>query len=121
MVPEGPRRPFPLGRRAVVLGGILLAGVCAALSLDLSGGSLFTGTGLDKVLDFFSHAFSPALAYEEPVSGAPPLLWATLDAARKTIIFAAAAMSLSLVIGIVLGLLPDLEQLGRFPTIPVHL
>ena len=61
--------------------------------------------GLGVVLRFFGQALSPALSYEAEFvpAGAPPLRWNAVEAAGVTVVFAAAAMSLALVLGLVLG------------------
>jgi phosphonate transport system permease protein len=100
------RRPFPIGRRGLVLLSIGAAGAWAFLHLGLGRGTDHSaGGGLSACLDFFSHAFSPALDYESSSvpADATPFLVGVLDAMRRTVVFAAAAMSLSLVIGVVLG------------------
>jgi phosphonate transport system permease protein len=62
--------------------------------------------GLRIVGSFFSAMLRPALAYEAPVpDGTPPLLLAAVGAARRTVEFAAAAMSLALIAGLLLGYL----------------
>lgn len=60
---------------------------------------------IGAALEFVSDAAHPALVYEsESVPrGAPPLLVKALLGARTTVVFAAAATSLALVIGAVLG------------------
>jgi len=101
------RRPFPAGRRAGVLLVLLAAGIASFVALDLSPASLVPSRGgLDVFLSFVARAARPALTYEGSfVPGdAEPLLWKALHAARRTLIFAAAAMSLSLILGILLGI-----------------
>jgi len=99
-------RPFPVGRRGLVLLSIGAAGVWAFLHLGLHRGSdVSPGRGFGAFVDFFASAFSPALDYESASvpAGATPFLLVVLDAVRRTVVFAAAAMSLSLVVGVVLG------------------
>lgn len=108
MAPERPvpQRPFPLRTRGAVLLGLLLAGVWAFLHLDLTFAQLTPGQGgLEIAGEFFSRALTPAISSEADFvpPGTPPLLLASLDAAASTLIHAAAAMSLALVLGIVLG------------------
>ena len=57
--------------------------------------------------EFFGRALSPALTYESAtvVPDAPPLLVKALEAAHQTLVFAGAAVSLALVIGLPLGFL----------------
>lgn len=98
-------RPFPVGRRGLVLLLILAAAAASWAALGLSPRGLVPHAGgLEIVRDFFAAALSPALDYEEPPPpGTMPLPLKALDAARRTLVFAAAAMTLSIVIGIVLG------------------
>lgn len=97
--------PGLFGARSLVLLAILIAGLGAALALDLSLGGLIPGPGGRRVAaDFFAHALTPALTYEDAVpAGTRPLLAKALVAAKDTVVFAAAAMSLALILGIVLG------------------
>lgn len=103
----GARRPAPIGRRGVVIFGLVLAAVWAAWGLGLSPAGLWPkGNGLAILRDFASAALDPAFTYEGEVpAGTTPLPWKVLDAVRRTVIFAAAGMSLALVIGFVLGVL----------------
>ena len=106
MAPERPAAPLPVGMRGIVLLSILAAGLAAYLALGLSPSGLVPSEGgWDHFVGFFSRAFTPALDYESTSvpAGATPLLVQTLEAARRTVVFAAAAMSLALVIGILLG------------------
>jgi len=101
-------RPFPIGTRAVVLSAIGLSGIAAYAALGLTAGDLVpSGGGLSILGDFFSRAFTPALTYEGSFvpTGAPPFLLVVLDGARRTVVFAVGAVSLSLVYGLVLGFL----------------
>ncbi len=95
-----------LSPRRLVLLMISAAGLWAYLYLGIGPGDLLPGTGQAKALTgFFSRALSPALDYESGfvARDAAPLLLNALDAARRTVVFAAAAMSLALVAGVVLG------------------
>ena len=108
MAPEAavPNRPFPVGRRGWVLLAILAAGVASYVVLDISVGGLIPSKGgLGIVLKFLSRSVTPALTYESTLvpEDAQPLLVQALNAARRTLVFAAAAMSLSLILGILLG------------------
>jgi phosphonate transport system permease protein len=89
-----------------VLLAIALASLWAAFELDLDPRQLIPGDGgLGVAREFFGRALDPALDYEAAFvpEGARPLLVKALDAARTTVVFAAAAMGLSLVLGLVLG------------------
>ena len=90
--------------RRVVLAGILAAGVASAFYLDLSPANLVPGEGgLEVTGRFFAAALKPALESESGSGRAIlPNAW---HAARDTVIFAAAGMSLALVLGLVLGFL----------------
>jgi phosphonate transport system permease protein len=84
---------------------LVLLGLAAAVALDLSPAGLAPKEGGLRLLgEFMSHALSPALDYEStPPDGAPPIIAKALEAARRTVVFAAAGMSLALVVGLVLG------------------
>jgi phosphonate transport system permease protein len=103
-------RPAPPGwmprPRGAVLLGIAAAGLWAAGQLGVGLGDLVPGQGgLELAREFFARAVTPALTYESGsvVAGAPPLPLKALAAAHRTIVFAAAAMSLALVIGLPLA------------------
>ncbi len=100
-----PERPFPLGKRSLVLVALLVLGLLSWNALGIHLSDLVPGEGGAKiVVDFFSHAFQPALDYESEVpDGTQPLLVQAFHAAWRTVVFAAAAMTLSLLIGILLG------------------
>jgi phosphonate transport system permease protein len=96
------------GTRRAVLAAILAAGVSAFLYLDLDLASLLPGRAALTVAGrFFASAFTPALRFEGDFAGDGPfpVLLKALGAARLTVVFAAAAASLSLVFGLVLGFL----------------
>lgn len=111
MAPEAkpatlPRRPLPLGRRGVVLLLILVAAVWSMAALGIGPADLLPRDGaLPALGEFFGAAFSPALEYElENVpEDALPLPLHALEAAGLTLTFAAAGMSLALLLGIVFG------------------
>lgn len=90
----------------MVVLAIAAAGLWAAIELELDPRQLIPGSGgLDVAQEFFARALQPALTYEaEKVpQSARPLLLKVLGAAVKTVVFAVAAMSLSLAIGLVLA------------------
>jgi phosphonate transport system permease protein len=99
------RAPFALGRRAIVVLSIVLAALVAFIFLNAPvRGLLPQRGGLGIVRAFFAAMLHPALTYESGVpQGTPPLLLEALAAARRTLVFAAAAMSLALLSGFVLG------------------
>lgn len=99
-------RPFPLGRRGVLVLALLTAGACAFGYLDLSLADLAPRRGgLELAAEFATAALRPALTYEAgpPPGGAAPLLAKAVLGAWRTLAFASAAMSLSLLLGVVLG------------------
>ncbi len=110
---EAPRRsypasrPFPVSPRIAVALSILLAGAIAWFALDAPLAKLWPSEGgWDVVRRFFARAFSPAFAYESEVpADTPHILIKALAAARRTLVFAAAGMSVALVLGVVLGFL----------------
>lgn len=96
----------PVGLRGWTLLGILVAGVWAAWDLRLDPGKLVPGPGgLAVAREFFARAVSPALTYEAEVvpEGIVPIWLRALRASRTTLIFAAAAVSLSTACGLFLG------------------
>ena len=103
-LPPEPRR---ISGRGLVLAALALAALCAWILLDAPLSGLVPQSGGWRIVrGFFSHAFAPALEYEEAVpEGTPPILLAGIAAARRTLVFAVAGMSLALVLGIVLGFL----------------
>ena len=103
-----PGRPFPVQPRGAVVLGILALGAWSVAVLDLTWAQVIPGVeDFRQIGRFFSYAFRPAFAYpaEDVVPGAPHLLVQALDAARLTVIFAVTALSVSLLIGVVLGFL----------------
>ena len=84
---------------------IVVAGFAAWLTLDAPLAKLVPQEGgLRIAREFFARAVTPALDYESPVpESTPHILIQALAAARRTLVFAAAGMSLALVLGIVLG------------------
>ncbi len=102
-----PRRPFPLSPRWRVVLTIAAAGVVAWLALDAPLAMLVPQEGGWRIVRaFFARALTPALDYESDVpADTPPILWQALAAARRTLVFAVAAMSVALAGGIVLGFL----------------
>lgn len=100
--------PSRLELRRWLLPSALLAGAWAAIHLGLDPADLAPGAGgLAVVEEFFGRAVQPALTYESSFvpAGTAPLLWKAAVAAGTTAVFAAAAMSLALVAGVVLGFL----------------
>jgi ABC-type phosphate/phosphonate transport system permease subunit len=106
--PRGARpraRRLAVGWRAAVVLLLALAALAAWLSLDASLADLVPRRGSAAIVRaFFARALSPAFDYEtQPPEGTPPLWLQALGGARRTLVFAAAGMSLALVIGAVLG------------------
>jgi phosphonate transport system permease protein len=101
------RRPFPLGRRGALLFGLALLALAAALELDLGPRGLVPRAGGARIArEFLGAALTPALTHEGAVpAGAAPFLWTVVAALRRTLVFAAASMSLAMVGGAVLGFL----------------
>jgi phosphonate transport system permease protein len=91
-----------------VLLAAAVAGLAAALYLGLAPSGLVPGGGgLALAGRFFAGALSPALSHQADFvpAGTPPLLLTVLEAAGHTVLFAAAAMGLALVVGAILGFL----------------
>ena len=88
--------------RRIVLLAILAAGLWAAVYLELSPAGLVPSEGgLVLAAEFFGSVLSPALVSES--GSGHPLLGNVLEALWATVLFAAAGMSLALVLGVVLG------------------
>ena len=103
-----PRRPSPVGGRGRVLLTIFVGAVAAAVYLEMSPAGLMPERWRSGMLaEFAAAALRPALDYEGVgvPPGSPPLLMKALAGAWRTVVFAAAAMSLALVLGAPLGLL----------------
>jgi phosphonate transport system permease protein len=98
-------QPFAIGRRGFVVLALILAALAAWLYLGAPlRGILPQRGGFAIVRDFFAAMLHPAIRYESQVpDGTPPILLAALAAARRTVEFAAAAMSLALLGGLALG------------------
>lgn len=101
-------KPLPVRRTVLIL--IALAGLWAAwhLKLDPRPGAIApAGGGLSRLTNFASAAFLPAITYESPnvPPGTQPLLMKVFIAAVQTIGFAAAAISISLGLGMTLAFL----------------
>jgi phosphonate transport system permease protein len=96
-----------IGWRGAVVLAIALAALASWASLDASLAGLVPGEGGARIVRaFFSKALSPALVFEStPPEGTPPILLQALGGARRTVVFAAAGMSLALLFGVVLGFL----------------
>jgi len=101
-------------KRALVLVGILLAGATSAWTLGLTPSGFMPGAGSWRVVGrFFMAAFSPALQSQSDLG--TDLLPRTLAGALNTVIFAAAAMSIALASGLVLGVLASERWWRLFP------
>ncbi len=115
------RRPGSLGTGGVLVTLLILAAVWAAWRLDLTPDGLWPGAGgLRLAGEFFGRALRPALVFESGWQGAGPwgLAQQTLRAAGMTVVFAAAAVSLMVPAGLLLGLLGASSwRTGVVPTI----
>ena len=100
------RRPSPIDTRTGILLGLVFAGVFAFAFLGVDPSDLIpTSGGLATAAKFLSRAVSPALESEARFvpEGSPSLLVIALQATWTTLLTGAAAMSLSLVLGLLLG------------------
>jgi phosphonate transport system permease protein len=113
-------RPFPFGRRSLVLFSLLGVGFVSWFSLGIHFEDLVpTEGGARVVIDFFSHAVQPAFDYESEVPvGTEPLLLQAGKAAWRTLVFASAAMTLSLFIGFLLGFPASTSWWSGTPFLP---
>jgi phosphonate transport system permease protein len=101
---DGLRRPAVVGARRGALLLLGAAGVWSFVTLDLAFADLVPSSGgLEIAKRFFAHALTPALHSEAATASGASLLRVALGAAWTTLLYAAAAMSLSLVLGIALG------------------
>ena len=93
----------------------MIAGIWAAATLKLNPIDLLNSSST-VVHEFFSRALSPALNYESLVPlDTEPLLVKALGAAWQTILFAAAAMGISLLGGFIFGFLASSSfMIGSF-------
>ena len=100
-------KPRLIGSRRGVLIAIAIAGVWAAYYAGLDPRELIPGEGGLKLAgEFFGAAFQPAYTYQQtPPDGAPPFLVKVMYAMITTVIFAAAAIGISIVLGLMLGFL----------------
>lgn len=94
-----------LGPRRVLLLLIAAAAILAAWIMPLDPGLLFVDAQWHQLGAFFQAALSPALTYEDsPTVTQATFLLEIAEALYKTLIYTAAAISLSLVGGLVFGL-----------------
>lgn len=112
---QGPgSRLGSLGRAGLLLAGLVLAGAWAAWQLQLDPRALTPGRGgWELAGDFFGRALRPAWRFEGSWQGVGSVPLQALRATVATVVYAAAALSLSLVAGIVLGLLASFRLAGR--------
>jgi phosphonate transport system permease protein len=99
-------RPKPIGVRVGIFISLIMAGAVAVALLDLRVQDLMPSSGgIATASKFFSRAISPALQSEGRFvpEGATPLLTVAVRATWVTLTTGAAAMSLALLLGIVLG------------------
>jgi len=99
-------RPAPSARSVVVM-VLAVSAILSAIYLQLGAASLVPSTaGLRAAQKFLGRALSPAVTYErEAPRGTTPLLVNALRAAGMTVVIAAAAMSLAVVMGLLLAFL----------------
>lgn len=104
----GLERPLPIGTRGVTLLAIGIAGSVAFLALGLAPRDLLPrGEGGQVLIEFLAHAATPALDYESAFipEGATPFWLKVATGLTRTLVFAIAAISLSLLSGVALGFL----------------
>ncbi|MFP8870661.1 MAG: ABC transporter permease subunit [Myxococcota bacterium] len=106
MGPDAIPRQGPLGMRGAVLLSLVAAGGISLGYLGVAMSDLTPSSGgIETAWKFLSRAASPAFVSEARFvpADAPPLIMIALDAAWNTLLTGAAAMGLSLVMGLVLG------------------
>ena len=95
-----------LGPRRSALLGILLAGMIGAWLIQLDPAQLFGRAQWHQLGEFFKAALRPALAYEDPNPASDGVFLSEIGfAIYKTLLYAAAAIGLSLIGGLVFGLI----------------
>ena len=101
-------------KRALVLGAIFLAALASAMYLGLTPASLMPREGGLALLGrFFAAAFTPTLTSESDLANSIiPNLW---QGTVNTVVFAVAAMSLSLIVGAILGVIASERWWQLFP------
>ena len=91
-----------LGPRRSALLGILLAGMIGAWLIQLDPAQLFGRAQWHQLGEFFKAALRPALAYEDPNPASDGVFLSEIGfAIYKTLLYAAAAIGLSLIGGLV--------------------
>lgn len=106
----------PLDVAGFIVLGLVLAGGLSAWHLGLSWKQLVPGDGgLALGVDFISHALKPELQFEGEYQGTgpAPVLVQALKAAATTIAYAAATISLSVIGGLILGILASRRITGK--------
>ena len=88
-------------RRSLLLWITLITLICGAL-IGLKPDSLINGN-FKLASDFFKASLSPAIEYENPVTGAEPFLKTVFNSLTATLKFAILAMSVSIPLGAVLA------------------
>ncbi len=94
------------GRRRLILTAIAAAGVWATMRLDLFSFAMLPTSGFGIAFsNFFEAALSPAFTYQSSTVPADAIAFPlhVLDAARRTVVFAVAALSLAVPLGLILG------------------
>jgi ABC-type phosphate/phosphonate transport system permease subunit len=110
-------------KRGLVVFGLALLGVVAWWSLGLSFSQLLPrGQGFEIAKEFLAAALHPALTYEADFvpTGSPPFLQIIANGFLATLIFASAALSLALVIGLPLAVLAS-DMTPRSVRVPVRI
>lgn len=101
-------KPWPIGRLTILLVVAALLSWWAFASLELRFDQLLPQGGRTEIArEFLVAAWNPALNYQDPLTpeSAPAFMSVVLGAVMNTLIFAAAAMSLALCGGFLLGFL----------------
>ena len=102
-----------LGARGAIALAVCVAALLAYLALELHLGDLVPRAGGARIAaDFFGSALRPALDWESstPPLGATSFLHTVGAALRRTLVFALAALSLALALGLPLGLVASRWQ-----------
>ena len=96
-----------MGSRRFALLGIAVVGLIGAWWIQLDVSMLFRQSQWHQLGEFARAALKPALAYEDPnpATAGSLFLWEIVEALYKTVLYTAAAVGLSLIGGLLFGMI----------------